>query len=87
MGCDVSAGLYVCGKQCLGVAIDVDCLLLFHALYIEHTVLCCSICSYQSVSILPRPKDASRNAFTQPVTILKRQPISDPCLADSSCQK
>lgn len=42
--------------------------------------------SCQSVSILSRPEDASRNASTQPVKILKRQPVSDPCLASSDNQ-
>jgi len=45
----------------------------------------CSINSCHSVSILPHPRDRSRNAFTQqPVKILKRQPVSDPCLAASN---
>jgi len=34
------------------------------------------ISNCQSVSILQHTKDKSRNAFSQPVKILKRQPVS-----------
>jgi len=39
--------------------------------------------SCQSISVLSRPQDTSRNA-SQPVKILKRQPNSDPSLTSSS---
>jgi len=70
----------------------VNCVFFFNFWCIE----CCALHSWllmlvdnscQSVSILSRPKDTSQNAFSQPVRILKRQPVSDPCLVASISRK